>query len=140
MASVEALCRDLISRYSIPACRVVGHSDIAPDRKIDPGELFDWPRLARNGIGIWPSPNPPEPGGETDIARMAADLTAIGYCTTADSLEWAVVAFQRRFRPRHCDGRFDRETAARLAEVRAAFERSRAAPKSVLDVEVQNSP
>ena len=60
LASVEALCADLISRHSIPAHRVVGHSDIAPDRKIDPGELFDWPRLARAGIGIWPPENSSE--------------------------------------------------------------------------------
>jgi N-acetylmuramoyl-L-alanine amidase len=57
MASVETLCRDLVSRYSIPPHRIVGHSDIAPERKSDPGELFDWPRLARAGIGIWPPVN-----------------------------------------------------------------------------------
>src|SRR5665213_2983903 len=56
MAAVEALCRELVARHRIPAHRVVGHSDIAPERKADPGELFDWPRLARAGIGIWPEP------------------------------------------------------------------------------------
>src|SRR5712671_1299310 len=58
MATVEHLCRDLAGRYRIPPYRIVGHSDIAPDRKSDPGELFDWPRLARAGIGLWPEPRP----------------------------------------------------------------------------------
>jgi len=125
MASVEALCADLISRHSIPAHRVVGHSDIAPDRKTDPGELFDWPRLARAGIGIWPPANASEPECERDIAGSLADLAAIGYCTTGGLANSALTAFQRRFRQNRCDGRLDRETAARLSEVRAAFDRAR---------------
>jgi N-acetylmuramoyl-L-alanine amidase len=125
MASVEALCAELISRHSIPAHRVVGHSDIAPNRKADPGELFDWPRLARGGIGIWPPANASEPARETDRAQSLADLAAIGYCAAKQSLGSAVMAFQRRFRPNRCDGRLDPETAARLSEVRAAFDRAR---------------
>jgi N-acetylmuramoyl-L-alanine amidase len=125
MASVEALCAELISRHSIPAHRVVGHSDIAPNRKADPGELFDWPRLARAGIGIWPPANASEPARETDRAQSLADLAAIGYCAAKQSLGSAVMAFQRRFRPNRCDGRLDPETAARLSEVRAAFDRAR---------------
>ena len=125
MASVEALCADLISRHSIPAHRVVGHSDIAPDRKTDPGELFDWPRLARAGIGIWPSENSPDAACEIDRAQSMADLVAIGYCATEQSLGSAVTAFQRRFRQNRCDGNLDRETAARLSDVRAAFDRAR---------------
>lgn len=125
MASVEALCAELISRHSIPAHRVVGHSDIAPNRKADPGELFDWPRLARAGIGIWPPANASEPARETDRAQSLADLAAIGYCAAKQSLGSAVMAFQRRFRPSLCDGRLDPETAARLSEVRAAFDRAR---------------
>ena len=125
MASVEALCADLISRHSIPAHRVVGHSDIAPDRKTDPGELFDWPRLARAGIGIWPPANASEPECKIDRAQSLDDLTAIGYCATERSMSSALIAFQRRFRPSRCDGRLDAETAARLSEVRAAFDRAR---------------
>src|SRR6266481_868196 len=79
MVSVERLCLEVLCRHQIPPHRVVGHSDIAPDRKTDPGELFDWPRLARAGIGIWPPPNPPRPGREIDLAQSLADLTAIGY-------------------------------------------------------------
>ena len=52
MAAVEALCRHILARHDIPARNVVGHSDVAPDRKQDPGELFDWPGLAAQGIGV----------------------------------------------------------------------------------------
>jgi N-acetylmuramoyl-L-alanine amidase len=139
MASVEGLCRDLISRHSIPPHRIVGHSDIAPDRKTDPGELFDWPRLARAGIGIWPPANPPEAKREMDCVQSLADLTAIGYCATHESPVAAIAAFQRRFRPICCDGRLDPETATRLAEVRIAFARSRAASRRrASHVEVQD--
>ena len=126
MASVEALCAELISRYSIPAHRVVGHSDIAPERKMDPGELFDWPRLARAGVGIWPPPDSAKPESEIAVAQSQSDLAAIGYCLTENSFTPALVAFQRRFRPSCCDGHLDAETAARLSAVRAAFAISRA--------------
>jgi N-acetylmuramoyl-L-alanine amidase len=131
MAAVERLSCALLSRFPIPPHRVVGHSDIAPDRKSDPGELFDWSRLARAGIGIWPEP-------ATDLARgrgrgvgviehagALADLATIGYCVTAGAESTAVAAFQRRFRPERWDGRLDAETARRLAEVRAAYDRTR---------------
>jgi N-acetylmuramoyl-L-alanine amidase len=125
MAAVERLCLELISRHPIPPHRVVGHSDIAPDRKTDPGELFDWPRLARARIGIWPAAKPPTPGFQIDQAQCLVDLAAIGYCASAGFCEPALIAFQRRFRQSCCDGRLDAETASRLAEVRAAFASSR---------------
>ncbi len=127
MASVERLCRDLIARYPIPPHRVVGHSDIAPERKSDPGELFDWARLARAGIGIWPPAMPTSRGFAINPAEALGDLSSIGYCTKVELQTPALVAFQRRFRQRCCDGRLDTETAARLSEVRQAFARSRAA-------------
>ena len=54
MAALEALAHGILARHPIPPRHVLGHSDIAPSRKQDPGELFDWPRLARAGIGFWP--------------------------------------------------------------------------------------
>jgi N-acetylmuramoyl-L-alanine amidase len=126
MSSVERLCRDLIGRYSIPPHRVAGHSDIAPTRKSDPGELFDWARLARAGIGIWPPAKPVPRGCAINPAGALGDLSSIGYCANAESQAPALVAFQRRFRQSCCDGRLDAETAARLSEVREAFARSRA--------------
>jgi N-acetylmuramoyl-L-alanine amidase len=130
MASVERLCRDLVTRYSIPPHRVVGHSDIAPERKCDPGELFDWARLARAGIGIWPPAMPAPRGLAINLAAALSDLSSIGYCASAQSPTPALVAFQRRFRQECCDGRLDAETAARLSEVREAFALSRAAAGS----------
>jgi len=54
MQAVAALCKEILFRHDIPPHRVLGHSDIAPDRKRDPGELFDWKFLAKHGIGLWP--------------------------------------------------------------------------------------
>jgi N-acetylmuramoyl-L-alanine amidase len=127
MEAVERLCGDILSRHRIPPHRVLGHSDIAPDRKTDPGELFDWPRLARAGIGIWPEPSSREPDALFDPARAVADLGAIGYCMAPAVEGPAVAAFQRRFRPARVDGVIDSETAMRLAEVRSAFASTHAA-------------
>jgi N-acetylmuramoyl-L-alanine amidase len=123
MRAVEWLCRAILSRHPIPPCRVVGHSDIAPERKTDPGELFDWPRLARSGIGLWPAPGASAHHRPIDRNRALADLIAIGYCDAAERP--AIAAFQRRFRPRRCDGELDMETVQRLDEVRAAYDNSR---------------
>jgi N-acetylmuramoyl-L-alanine amidase len=132
MVSVERLCLDVLARHRIPPHRVVGHSDIAPDRKSDPGELFDWSRLARAGIGIWPPPDPLALRCEIDSSLALENLLAIGYCTAPKPETASLVAFQRRFRPACYDGRLDHETAARLAEVRASFDRSRAGHTSGL--------
>jgi N-acetylmuramoyl-L-alanine amidase len=126
MAAVECLCRDILSRHPIPPHRVVGHSDIAPDRKADPGEAFDWPRLARAGIGIWPEPSRHRPDAVFDRARAVANLGGIGYCVGPAIEAASVAAFQRHFRPTRVDGVIDAETAARLAAVHRAFARSRA--------------
>jgi len=131
MAAVVRLSAALVSRFPIPSHRVVGHSDIAPERKADPGELFDWSRLARAGIGIWPEPaanlahRRGRGIGVVERAGALADLAAIGYCVTTIAESAVVAAFQRRFRPERWDGRLDAETAVRLAEVRAAYDRSR---------------
>ena len=133
MQAVEALCRDIIARRRIPAHRVVGHSDIAPTRKTDPGELFDWPRLARAGIGLWPSPAPElrrRRGRGVGIVERAAalsDLARIGYQVEPGNVTPPLIAFQRRFRAERWDGRLDGETAGRLGEVRQAVDISNAA-------------
>ena len=86
MLSVEALCRDILSRHAIRPDRVLAHSDVAPGRKRDPGEKFDWRRLARAGIGLWVPPAPIEddqglgPGDEGEtVAALQRDLLAYGY-------------------------------------------------------------
>ncbi|HEU0156402.1 MAG TPA: N-acetylmuramoyl-L-alanine amidase [Stellaceae bacterium] len=121
MQAVKRLCRDILSRHPIPSHRIVGHSDIAPDRKSDPGELFDWASLARAGIGLWPEPGARPSTAPVDRAAAIAGLGLIGYYLTP-AIETAVVsAFQRRFRPARCDGVLDPETAGRIVEVAAAF-------------------
>src|SRR5713101_7864074 len=136
MTAVEQLCCDILSRNPIRPHRVVGHSDIAPDRKSDPGELFDWARLARAGIGLWP---PPALGlsrrrgrgvGLVQHAAALADLARIGYCVSAAAEQVALAAFQRRFRPERWDGLLDGETCARLAELRMAVEAAQAAEET----------
>jgi N-acetylmuramoyl-L-alanine amidase len=111
IAALETLCRGVLSRHAIPARHVLGHSDVAPARKQDPGELFPWRRLAAAGIGLFPvaplEPPAPMPGQLTPL------LLAIGYEPGAAS----VVAFQRHFRPEKCDGVADDETLRLAAAV-----------------------
>lgn len=107
MAAVIALCRDILNRHStIRPAGVVGHSDVAPTRKEDPGELFDWPALARAGVGLWPEAD--TRNGADQAAALTA-LAAIGYDLTDPKA--AVRAFQRRYRPARLDGVMDAQTA-----------------------------
>ncbi|WP_201729068.1 N-acetylmuramoyl-L-alanine amidase [Acidocella sp. C78] len=114
--AVIGLCRDIVARHPVPPRNVVGHSDIAPDRKQDPGELFPWPCLAAAGVGLWTD-------ASADGADILAELAAIGYDT---SLPAAIVvaAFQRRFRPARVDGVADAQTRGRAAAIRTLFEAS----------------
>ncbi len=95
MAALADLAQGIVARWRIPARNVVGHSDVAPRRKQDPGELFDWYWLAQRGIGLWPRPGQPE--GEAS----AGCSPEYGY-DIADP-QAALVAFQRHFRPLSCD-------------------------------------
>ncbi len=115
MAAVTALCRDILGRWpGISPRDVVGHSDIAPDRKQDPGELFGWRALAAAGVGLW-SEAPAPPGD------LLADLAAIGYDTRLAARD-VIIAFQRHFLPEHLSGAADRMTAARAAGLRALID------------------
>lgn len=117
ITALIALSRDILARHPIPAQNVVAHSDIAPDRKIDPGERFPWARLAAAGIGLWPDSN-----ASIDTAIPMQDspiimLSEIGYDTDHYAEETIVSAFQRRFRPSCFDGVLDDETEQRIAQV-----------------------
>ena len=112
MASVRALCLEILSRHAIPAANVVGHSDIAPTRKQDPGELFDWAGLARDGFGIWPEAD----GNPTQ--DLAATLQAIGY-EFADEAD--LRAFQRHWLPHAISGQPDLATRVRAQAVAHAM-------------------
>lgn len=108
-AQIEALIAligAIRSRHVVPHAHILGHSDVAPDRKIDPGELFPWARLAAAGIGLWPRPAQAAPG---DLPGL---LSEIGYDPDARD---RIAAFQRRFRPARIDNRADGETAALAA-------------------------
>lgn len=120
------LVRDIVRRHNIRADRVVGHGDIAPQRKVDPGPLFPWHRLAAEGLILWPEPARVAqllPGFERelpDIAWFQRSLAEHGYETPRHG-QWdeatrrVVAAFQMRYRPSRFDGQRDAETAALLA-------------------------
>ena len=106
IAALTTLCHSILMRHPIPSWRVLAHSDVAPMRKEDPGELFPWERLARAGIGLWPE-------------KMASDLGAdalprFGYDPEATQ-DKAIIAFQRHFRARKLTGIWDEEFADLLA-------------------------
>lgn len=117
MDAVTTLCLDILTRRPIPASRIVGHSDVAPDRKQDPGELFDWQGLAAQGIGVWPDASSTGISPDEDLARTL--LTRIGY-NPEIALDTVVTAFQRHFRPACVDGVLDEETMALIC-ARAAI-------------------
>jgi N-acetylmuramoyl-L-alanine amidase len=113
MQALTALARDILARHPIPPRRVLGHSDVAPARKQDPGELFDWRGLAAAGIGLWPEPAQ----GPGELAAVQAALAGYGYevrpSGQMDALtRAALTAFQRHFRPARLDGLADAETRA----------------------------
>ena len=116
MASVEALVSAAVRRFGINPANVVGHSDVAPARKDDPGELFDWPRLARAGLTMAIPQGGFDPGW-TDAGTLMA-LSRYGYDVTDPKA--AVIAFQRRFRPARFDGEIDAETRTLLRGVLVA--------------------
>lgn len=122
MAALETLAQGILGLHPIPPRRVLGHSDVAPLRKEDPGELFDWARLAKAGIGMWPGDMQIVGGMAEDIARLQADLTRYGYEVPRTGVydpatRAAVVAFQRHFRPLLVDGVADLGTVLRLTEL-----------------------
>lgn len=106
MASVERLVADIIRRRAVPLERVVGHSDIAPTRKEDPGELFDWRRLAVAGLAIWPDAADDSDAGRLldpeGFVMLSRALKTSGYALT--DFQATLKAFRRRFRPAALDG------------------------------------
>jgi N-acetylmuramoyl-L-alanine amidase len=126
IAAVTTLCRGIILRRELPTHRVLGHSDVAPSRKKDPGEKFPWHSLANSGVGHWVRPEPitpgetMQPGSEGEqvlalqnaLARYGYGIEASGRYDTA-TME-VVTAFQRHFRPEKVDGITDHSTLATL--------------------------
>lgn len=94
--ALVALLKDIRTRHDIPPERVLGHSDVAPERKTDPGEKFPWARLAAEGLALAPYDGPPD-DGISEKAAFAA-LESVGYNLANDN-DAVIVAFQRRFCP-----------------------------------------
>ncbi len=127
LAAVCDLCLSILSRHPIPARNVVGHSDVAPDRKQDPGERFDWEQLARNGVGLFPRGVPDLGTGlplrdAGALRGVRAALAAIGYDVAPEgaldpALATVLRAFQRHWRPEGVTGQADAGTVARLGAV-----------------------
>jgi N-acetylmuramoyl-L-alanine amidase len=126
MEAVAALSRDITARYEIKPENVLAHSDVAPLRKSDPGEKFNWRMLHEAGVGLWVEPKPIRegaalsPGDEGESVReVQARLRAHGYGIDVsgryDGLTEAVVrAFQRHFRQERVDAIADRSTLETL--------------------------
>jgi N-acetylmuramoyl-L-alanine amidase len=114
IAALIELCRDIIGRHpAIVPRNVVGHSDIAPKRKVDPGLRFPWARLAADGIGLWPRLGAKPVEGDPQTALQRFGYPPAVEVTTAD----IITTFQRRFRPAQADGIADPETRALLADL-----------------------
>lgn len=130
IAAVTALCREIVAHHDIPQARIVGHSDIAPLRKIDPGEHFPWARLAEAGIGYWPA----EEAGAScvwmggDPGGVNRQLAAIGY-DIAD-VPAAIRAFQRRWLQDAVTGLADARTLRRLSQIAALYSSSGGSPQA----------
>lgn len=127
--SVVDLCRGIIGRHAIQPEMVLGHSDVAPGRKVDPGEKFPWGRLARAGVGHFVAPARHRNGGSLrqgdqgeTVAGLQAQLAAYGYGIEPnggyDAATTAVIsAFQQHFRPKRVDGVADRATCETLTRL-----------------------
>jgi N-acetylmuramoyl-L-alanine amidase len=127
-AQIDALiglCSDVLSRRAIPPHRVLAHSDVAPGRKLDPGERFPWKRLAAAGIGHFVEPAPAESAQSkrtlhgAEVERLQGLLALYGYGIAVsgaydERTEAVVAAFQRHFRPAKVDGRADASTERTL--------------------------
>jgi N-acetylmuramoyl-L-alanine amidase len=120
MEALIPLLADIVDRHQVPRANIVGHSDIAPARKQDPGELFDWGRLARHGLAVarpvrdLVDPHWTDGGFLLALERYGYDVRDAGA---------AIVAFQRRFRPEMLDGTIDGECRAILLQLLLERER-----------------
>jgi N-acetylmuramoyl-L-alanine amidase len=117
MEALAALGRDILSRHAIPPRNIVGHSDIAPTRKQDPGELLDWAWLAAQGVGLWPVPKSEVRKQKAEAVQEALREYGYGIEITGAwdaQTRGIITAFQRHFRPHDLSGDWDAECAALL--------------------------
>ncbi len=117
MQAVTALSQQIVARHAVPARRVIGHSDVAPLRKQDPGELFDWRSLAMQGVGLWPTPQPVSWSTEQFLRALSLygyDIEGPAGTAPATMHHAAILAFQRHFAPARLDGQVDDALSAIL--------------------------
>jgi N-acetylmuramoyl-L-alanine amidase len=132
--AVIALCRDIIARHEIQPQGVLAHSDVAPVRKIDPGEKFPWRLLHEAGVGHWVEPEAVGEGGQglkqgdegPEVDAFRAQLSLYGYDVASSgpfdrSMQTVVSAFQRHFRQEQVDGIADRSTVRTLERLLAGI-------------------
>lgn len=129
IATVIALSQDIMARWRIAPERVLAHSDIAPERKIDPGEFFPWPHLAKAGVGHYVAPCPVTDGPRlepdahgAEVEDLQAMLARYGYGIEINArydarTQTVVRAFQRHFRPALVDGIADVSTVGTLRKL-----------------------
>lgn len=138
IAAVTALCRSILTRYAIPAIRILAHSDVAPSRKLDPGEKFPWRTLHDSGVGHWVKPAPPTEEGAVlvlgdrgdEVAALQKSFAEYGYGVAPNgaydsAMHDVVAAFQRHFRPQCIDGVADASTQRTLQQLLAHRDRPR---------------
>ena len=120
LSSLIKICKSLIKKYKIKKRNIVGHSDIAPLRKIDPGEKFPWKQLANNKIGIWHNCKSSllrkyrniKILEKKDKIKFIKNLNKIGYCFSSKKKTFftkTVKAFQRHYRKELINGLLDKE-------------------------------
>ena len=151
IAAVITLCRAIATRHIVRAENVLAHSDVAPNRKQDPGEKFPWAQLARSGVGLWVDPAKPGDkvlglGDDGDaVTELQNGLIEYGYAVEATgrfdaATQEIVIAFQRHFRPARVDGVVDASTQEALRKLLVARKEPPPQPKtSPLDA-VQRRP
>jgi N-acetylmuramoyl-L-alanine amidase len=133
IGAVIDLCKGIIARHAIPPQRVLAHSDVAPGRKLDPGEKFPWRKLAETGIGHFVAParaggkaalGPNDEGAAVEELQSMLSLYGYGIDITGrydEATGVVVAAFQRHFRPRRVDGLADRSTVETLRRLLLAL-------------------
>ena len=115
MAALEDVLGGIMARWAIPPENIIGHSDMSPGRKIDPGSRFDWQRLARQGLSIWPEVRGAVPPDGDTFCALAQSF---GYGDLG--IETLLPAFRLRFRPRH-EGPLDSTDMALIADLALRF-------------------
>ena len=129
IGSVVRLCKDICMRRKLGSGSILAHSDIAPDRKLDPGELFPWDALAKSGIGVWFPPIPIVEGRKLEQGNIGSEVEALqavlrkyGFDLVIDGkfgskTRLCVEAFQRKFRVQKIDGIADESTIQSLHKI-----------------------